>query len=405
MRYFKCQAEEKKTPWTARPDVIEKFEARSGAFNYQESKVPDYQLPDALVSQDGQEITNPTSWKNLRRPELLQLFRDTMYGNRPETEYVVTYELLEEKKDLFDGAATGRSMKVTITIGERNYSYPFTLFIPNGKQQPVPAVIHINNRYFLSLDKVIEEHDPFWPVRTLIARGYATASFHTSDVCPDKKDGYAQGVRSFFANGKPPEDKAWRSLSAWGWGASRILDHLETVDAINAKHVAIVGHSRGGKSSLWTAAEDTRFAVAYSNNSGCGGAALTRRSYGETVARITSSFPHWFCPPFAEYAGRENELPIDQHQLMGLIAPRGVYVTSADEDLWADPHGEYTSLINSASVFQLLGKKSITNPSMPALNSPRHVGQTGYHVRTGGHGLEQQDWDWFLDFVDGQFKK
>jgi hypothetical protein len=400
-----AQAEEKKTPWTARPDVIEKFEARSGAFNYQESKVPDYQLPDALVSQDGQEITNPTSWKNLRRPELLQLFRDTMYGNRPETEYVVTYELLEEKKDLFDGAATGRSMKVTITIGERNYSYPFTLFIPNGKQQPVPAVIHINNRYFLSLDKVIEEHDPFWPVRTLIARGYATASFHTSDVCPDKKDGYAQGVRSFFANGKPPEDKAWRSLSAWGWGASRILDHLETVDAINAKHVAIVGHSRGGKSSLWTAAEDTRFAVAYSNNSGCGGAALTRRSYGETVARITSSFPHWFCPPFAEYAGRENELPIDQHQLMGLIAPRGVYVTSADEDLWADPHGEYTSLINSASVFQLLGKKSITNPSMPALNSPRHVGQTGYHVRTGGHGLEQQDWDWFLDFVDGQFKK
>jgi len=399
------QAEEKGQPWTARADVIEKFEARRGDFNYQESKIPEYQLPDPLISAEGYRTTCNIDWMESQRPNLLQLFRDNVYGNRPEIEHKVSYEVLEEKSGLFDGKAIGRSMKATVTIGDRNYSYPFTLFIPSGKKQAVPAVIHINNRYFLTMDKVIEEHDPFWPVRTLIERGYATASFHTSDVCPDKKDGYDQGIRAFFADGKPPEDKAWRSLSAWGWGASRILDHLETLPTIDAKRVGLVGHSRGGKTSLWAAAEDTRFAIAYSNNSGCGGAALTRRSYGETVGRITSSFPHWFCPPFAEYAGRENELPVDQHQLIGLIAPRGVYVTSADEDLWADPRGEYLSLKESAPVFRLLGKTSITNPEMPALNTPRHVGQTGYHIRTGGHGLEQQDWDWFLDFADGQFKK
>ncbi|MBD3675834.1 MAG: acetylxylan esterase [Planctomycetaceae bacterium] len=392
-------------PWTAKPEVIEKFESRRGDFIYRESKVPEYQLPDPLMTTSGSRVTTPQEWMRTRRPELLQLFRDTVYGNRPDVDYKMSYQVLEEKTGLFEGKAVGRSMQATVTIGDRSYSYPFTLFIPTKAKKPVPAVIHINNRYFLSMDKVIEEHDPFWPVRTLIDRGYATASFHTSDVCPDKKDGYEEGVRAFFADGKPPEDKAWRSLSAWGWAGSRILDHLETLKEIDSSRVAIVGHSRGGKTSLWAACEDQRFAIGYSNNSGCGGAALSRRAYGETVARITSSFPHWFCPPFADYGGRENELPVDQHEIFALLVPRAAYVTSADEDLWADPRGEYLSVVASKPVFELFGKKSIGNSTMPALNSPRHVGNTGYHIRTGGHGLEQQDWDWFLDFADGQFKK
>jgi ketosteroid isomerase-like protein len=161
-----------------------------------------------------------------------------------------------------------------------------------------------------------------------------------------------------------------------------------------------VGHSRGGKTSLWAACEDTRFAIAYSNNSGCGGAALSRRAYGETVGRITTSFPHWFCKPFSKYADRESELPVDQHEVMALIAPRGVYVASADEDLWADPRGEYASLVAAAPVFRLFNKRSISNATMPALNQPRVSGQTGYHIRTGGHGLGDTDWKWFLDFAD-----
>ena len=402
--YSAAQEKEEQKPWTAKPEVIERFEMRPGDFNYREEKIPEYQLPDPLMTTEGSRVTSKQEWMKTRRPELLQLFRDHVYGNRPAIDYSMSYDVLEEK-EVFEGKAVGRSMKATVTIGDRTYSYPFTLFIPTKSPQPVPAVIHINNRYFLTLDKVIEEHDPFWPVRTLIDRGYATASFHTSDVCPDKKEGYEQGVRAFFADGKPPEDKAWRSLSAWGWAGSRILDHLETLKEINAQRVAIVGHSRGGKTSLWAACEDQRFKIAYSNNSGCGGAALSRRAYGETVARITKSFPHWFCPPFADYAGKENELPVDQHEVFALLVPRSAYVTSADEDLWADPHGEYLSLVASRPVFELFGKRSIKDPEMPALNSPRHVGHTGYHIRTGGHGLEQQDWDWFLDFADGRFNQ
>jgi acetyl esterase/lipase len=179
---------------------------------------------------------------------------------------------------------------------------------------------------------------------------------------------------------------------------------LASLDQVDGDRIAVVGHSRGGKAALWAACEDTRFAVAYSNNSGCGGAALTRREYGETVTRITTNFPHWFCRAFARYAGRESELPIDQHELVALIAPRGVYVASADEDLWADPRGEYESLHAAAPVFQLLGKESITQRAMPVLNQPRIIGRTGYHIRTGGHGLGKRDWNWFLNFADGLLK-
>ena len=278
------------------------------------------------------------------------------------------------------------------------------LFVPANISEPVPAIVHINNRYFVPLEKAIQEPDPFWPVKTILEAGYATASFHTSDVDPDNKDGYAEGVRSFFANGQAPTATSWRSLSAWGWAASRILDHLEALESVDATRVAVVGHSRGGKTSLWAACEDERFAIAYSNNSGCGGAALSRRAYGETVARITEVFPHWFCANFAKYGGREDELPVDQHEVMALIAPRAIYVTSADEDLWADPRGEYASLVAANPVFRLNGKESISEAEMPAINTPRIKGQTGYHIRTGGHGLTQVDWDWFLEFANKQLK-
>lgn len=388
------------TPWSARPEIVDQFASRRGEFNYDESKVPEYTVPDPLVDSQGQSVANAKQWNGSRRAELLDLFRDQVYGRRPTTDYTLRFEQDAEIDDAFDGAATGRSMTATVTIGERKFSFPFVIFVPNNVEGPMPAVVHINNRYFVPLDKAATEHDPFWPVKTLIERGYATASFHTSDVDPDNKNGYDEGIRAFFADGEPPEDNAWRSLSAWGWAASRVLDHLESLDTVDSSRVAVVGHSRGGKTSLWAACEDPRFAIAYSNDSGCGGAALSRRSYGETVGRITTNFPHWFCKPFAQYAEREGELPIDQHEVISLIAPRGVYVASADEDLWADPKGEYTSLILAAPVFQLLGKESITATEMPPLNQPRVVGQTGYHIRDGGHGLGDKDWNWFLDFAD-----
>lgn len=394
-----CGAEEAAAPWSARPELVQKLQGRPG-INYDEAKVPDYTLPDPLIAGDGTAVSDAEAWTRSRREDVLNLFRDHVYGRRPATNDAVRFEPTDEIKDAFDGAATGRAMTATVAVDDRTYSFPFVVFVPNHAERPVPAVVHINNRYFIPLEKAASEHDPFWPSRTLIERGYATASFHTSHVDPDRKDGYADGIRAFLADGQPPEETAWRSLSAWGWAASRILDHLESLEAVDGSRVAVVGHSRGGKASLWAACEDPRFAIAYSNHSGCGGAALSRRAYGETVGRITTAFPHWFCPPFAAYAGREAELPVDQHQVVGLIAPRGVYVASADQDLWADPKGEYASLVAAAPVFRLFDKASITAAEMPPLDHPRVVGQTGYHVRTGGHGLGDIDWQWFLDFAD-----
>ncbi len=391
-------------PWSADPKVVEELSKRRPEFNYHESKVPTYELPDPLKTRDGAAVTSAEMWDEKRRPELLELFRDQVYGRRPETKYSVSFRQELEVTDAFDGLATGRSMVATVTIGARSFDFPFVVFIPNDAPGKVPTVVHINNRYFVPLETALDKQDPFWPVRTMIERGYATASFHTSNVDPDDKDGYADGIRSFFVDGEAPTDEAWRALSAWGWGASRVLDYLETLDAIDATQVAVSGHSRGGKASLWAAVEDTRFAIAYSNNSGCGGAALSRRRYGETVGRITTAFPHWFCERFSKYGGREDALPIDQHELIALIAPRAVYVASADVDLWADPKGEYASLLAAGPVFQLHGKQAIADPEMPALGQPRHVGSTGYHIRTGGHGLGDESWGYFLDFADSHLK-
>ncbi|TWU36102.1 glucuronyl esterase domain-containing protein [Novipirellula artificiosorum] len=393
------------TPWVANPDRVAKsMKSQGGQFNYEEANVPAFTLPDPLVNNAGESVATANQWTNERRDELMELFRQNVYGRRPGTDYSIKFECLHEVEDAFDGLATGRSMKAIVSIDDRRYEFPFTVLLPNRSQGKSPAVVLINNRYFVPLEKALAEPDPFWPVKTLLDRGYATASFHTSDVDPDNKQGYLDGIRSFFADGQPPTDDAWRSLSAWGWAASRVLDHLETIDSVDASRAAVVGHSRGGKTALWAAAEDPRFAIGYSNNSGCGGAALSRRAYGETVSRITTVFPYWFCKNFSAYADRESELPVDQHEVIALLAPRGVYVTSSDEDLWADPAGEYASLVAAASVFNLLGAESITNPVMPPLNHPRVVGKTGYHIRSGGHGLEQQDWDFFLDFADTLLK-
>ncbi len=395
-----CRAQVAGQPWEANPELVQRLMNSQDEFNYDESRVPQYSLPDALRFNDGTPVTSAAQWNRERRSELMEVFRRQVYGRRPEATGRVEFELLKKIEDMFDGQATGLSMKATVTIERRQFEFPFVVIIPNLRQSRSPAILLINNRYFTPLEKAATEEDDFWPVKLLISRGYATASFHTSDVDPDRADGYAQGIRSFFANGEAPADDAWRSLSAWGWAASRVLDFLEEVDAIDASRVAVVGHSRGGKSALWAACEDTRFALSYSNNSGCGGAALFRRNFGETIGRITRVFPHWFSPELSTYAGREVELAFDQHQLIGLIAPRGVYITSADEDLWADPKGEYASLVAAAPVFELLGQKSIVQSAMPPLNVPRHRGQTGYHIRSGGHGLEAADWTHFLDFAD-----
>ncbi|WP_436717872.1 acetylxylan esterase [Roseiconus lacunae] len=388
--------------WQADPELIESLSKKRTDFNYREQNVPDFELPDPLRRSDGNgRVQSAQQWSQERRPVLLQTFRDHVYGNRPDTEFEISYEIVQEESNAFDGTAIAKQVRATIDRNGKSLSFDFVMCIPKS-ERPVPAIVHINNRYFLSLDQILADEDPFWPAKTIVSRGYATASFHTKHVDPDRRDGYDEGVRALLDDGDSDPMSRWKSLSAWGWAGSRVLDYVLRQDGIADSGHAIVGHSRGGKTALWAAAEDERFAVAYSNDSGCGGAALSRRAFGETVARINRSFPYWFCDRFKTYNDRVNELPIDQHDLIALIAPRRVYVASADQDLWADPRGEYLSVVSAAPVYQLFGKETIQRRSMPKLDSPRHTEATGYHIRRGEHNLKHQDWGYFLDFLDAK---
>ncbi|MCM2374510.1 alpha/beta hydrolase family protein [Aporhodopirellula aestuarii] len=398
-------AQQAGSSWEADPAQVAKDSARNPQFNYEESKVPTFTLPDPLKMADGRSVSSKQDWINGRRDELVEVFRREVYGRRPTTEYHVDFQVLAETDDVFEGKATGRDMQAIVTIGEREFKFPFTVFIPNAVTEPGPVIVFINNRRPDTVQSVIEEEASTGAKRTIIDRGYAIATFHTSDVDPDRKDGYADGIRAFFANGQPLQNDDWGGLSAWGWAASRVLDYMVAQPEIDSSRTAVGGHSRSGKTALWAAAEDPRFSIAYSNDSGCGGAAISRRRFGETVGRITSVFPHWFCENFTAYSEREDQLPVDQHELLALIAPRAVYVASADLDLWADPKGEYASVVAAAPVYQLLGEEVITDPEMPPLNTPRHIGKTGYHIRSGAHMISETDWKMFLDFAAGQWSR
>lgn len=399
-------------PWEPTADLVERA-SKNRPFNYRESEVPSYTLPDPLVDASGNRVT-AQQWP-AHRQSTLQTFRDHVYGNVPveAAQAKVTYTPVAHYDS---NNLIARRIEARITAGGSDFTFPFLLYLPKSSTArdaaPVPAVVVIHNREFPDLAQAVQRPSPFLPVEAIVKRGYAVAVFHTSHVDPDRKDGFDQGIRGFFARAKlgaaadissrQPGD--WGAISAWAWGASRVLDHLTTLPEIDASRVAVIGHSRGGKTAAWAAAEDPRFAAAFVNESGCGGAALSRRRFGETIARITSAFPHWFCKQLDDYADAEDNLPIDQHQLFGLIAPRAVAVGSAAEDLWADPRGEYLAIVHAAPVYQLLGKSTVTNPEMPPLAQPRFVGPTGYFVRPGGHNLQENDWANYLDFFDGQSK-
>jgi hypothetical protein len=385
--------------WKAGEAIVAKLSKESNGFNYYEEKVPSYSLPDMLTSNSGSKVETVSDWNNIRRPEILELFRKNMFGRVPETPYKKEFNVVSINKNALSGMATQKQVEITIHKNDKSILIHLTLFTPNGTLKPVPAFLLIDPWYYQKNSPGWKEKIEYWPVNEAIKRGYGMAIFDATDLDPDSFDNFKNGIHGLLDKNPRPDD-AWGTLTAWAWGASRCMDYLVTDKDVSAARVAVVGHSRAGKTALWAGAEDTRFAMVVSNESGAGGAALARRRFGETVERLNTVFPHWFCANFKKYNNKEDLLPFDMHMLLSLIAPRALYIDCADEDLWGDPHGSYISLYNAVPVFNLLGAKSDIMKYMPPLNKQVISGRVGFHIRSGSHNLLLQDWNWFMDFAD-----
>ena len=400
---------------------------------YDEGNVPSYVLPDPLKDSEGNPVNDPQAWLKQRRPEILQLFKTQVYGKVPEGTVQTRYETTGEWKDALNGKATMKEVTATFSNKQGSHEMNMLIFIPNDQTRPAPAFIGLNfygnqsihpdprititDQWVKNCEKCgTENHKATeasrgfrihrWPVERIIDRGYALVTIYYGDLDPDYDDGFQNGIQPLFyqeGQQKPAQDE-WGAIGAWSWGLSRAMDYFETENSINEQKVAVVGHSRLGKAALWAGATDERFALVISNNSGCGGAALSRRRFGETVAIINSTFPHWFSDNFMKYNENEAALPVDQHMLLSLIAPRPVYVASAIEDRWADPKGEFLSLLHASPVYELLGKESLPTDKMPVVDTPVMSKDMGYHVRSGGHDLTAYDWEMFMNFADQHFK-
>ena len=382
--------------------------------NYDEAKVPDYELPDPLVMEDGTPVETPEQWYKHRRPELLRLFEEHVYGRTPKQSLVISARKINESL-AFSGRALRREFDLSVP-GKSDGPIRLLIYSPTAVKGPAPAFLALNfmGNHSIQPDPEItlstqwireraghgiEENRATeasrgklatrWPVERILSRGYAVVTAYYGDIDPDFDDGFSNGVHAVLNSepGAEREPDEWGSIGAWAWGLSRALDFLEEDEVVNAKRVALLGHSRLGKTALWAGATDERFALVISNNSGCGGAALSRRCFGETVARINRVFPHWFCERFRSYDNHESRLPVDQHQLIALIAPRPVLICSAEEDRWADPLGEQLAARAASSVFRFLDSASLV-----------------YRLRPGKHDVTDEDWAAYMDFADQRMK-
>jgi hypothetical protein len=389
------------------PESAAAESAAARFFRPDAADMPAYTLPDILTAEDGRRIATASDWTAIRRPQILELFRQHVYGRVPAAEYQQGFRIIHQDPHAMDGSATRKQVEITITAGGKSLAIQLALFVPNKVPKPVPTFLLICNRSPDNIDPTRKIKSEFWPAEEVVARGYGIAAFHNADVDPDKHDGFQDGIHGLLDGGRRPPD-AWGTIAAWAWGASRCMDYFETDPDVAHDQVAVIGHSRGGKTALWAGAEDERFAIVCSNDSGCGGAALSRRQNKEkeTVARINKSFPHWFSETFKAYGGREETLPVDQHMLMALMAPRAVCVGSAEQDLWADPRGEFLSVALAGPVYQLFGLQGLgESAEMPAIGQPLDGDGAHYHIREGKHNLTLFDWNCYLDFADKVFGK
>ena len=353
----------------------------------------------------------------------MQLFAEHVYGKIPTKAVAAKFDLTTSNPKALNGSATRQEITISFP-GVPNAPQIYVLaYLPNHlKKAPAFLALNFCGNQCIAPDPAIRLSSSYapdfcqgfinhhatesargsqeerWPIETIINKGFAVVTAHYGDLEPDFSEGWKTGVRGTMAAQLGIQPQEWSAIGAWAWGLSRIMDLLEQTPAINAQRVALMGHSRLGKAALWAGASDSRFGMVISNNSGEGGAALAKREFGETVKHINTSFPHWFVEKFKTYNQNTAALPVDQHLLLALVAPRPLYVASAEEDRWADPKGEFLATQATGPVYELYGKKALGTTQMPAPNQP--IGQTvRYHVRTGKHDVTTYDWEQYVAFA------
>ena len=393
--------------------------------NYDESKVPNFEVPNPLKTFDGKKVRNVKKWEKKRRPELLEFFTTNVYGKVPGELNISSVKVIEESDDAVNGKAIRKQVEISFQKDNLSLAFTVLIFLPKNVEkaplfvgynffgnhtvtEDVNVIISEawarNNESFGIINNQLTEQsrgvrDNRWAIEKIIDAGYGLATVYYCEIDPDKND-FTDGIHPFFyKNQQRPENDEWGSIAAWAWGLSRCMDYFEQDENIDESKVIVFGHSRLGKTSLWAGATDQRFAGVISNDSGCGGAALSKRRFGETVWRINKNFPHWFCTNFKEYSKNERALPVDQHELIALIAPRPVYIASAEDDKWSDPRGEFLSAFYATPVFNLYDKQGIPTDKMPEVNQPIQ-NTVAYHIRTGKHDVTDFDWEQYIKWAN-----
>ena len=399
--------------------------AQAFVANYDESKVPEYKLPDPLMFNAGKPVKTAKDWLK-RRIELYSIFEKEMYGKVPVGKVTSTFSEVSLDENACNGLAVRREIRWTLGRNSRNVILNLLIYLPKSEgRKPLFLGYNFSGNHTISAEKGIQiatswvRNNPdfgitnnlsreaargsdaaSWPVNEIIKRGYGVCTLYYGDVDPDFDDGFQNGVHALFNSQR--DSSSWGSVAAWAWGLSRVMDCLEKMKEVDSKKVVVFGHSRLGKAALWAGASDPRFAMVISNESGSGGAALSLRKFGETITRTNSAFPHWFCGNFKKFNNREETLPFDQHELLSLIAPRPLYVSTAEEDRWGDPKGSFLACVSASPVYQFLGKEGFPGTTMPPLETPV-VGTIGYHIRPGKHDIKPYDWQCFMNFADNYF--
>lgn len=403
-------------------------------FNYSETDVPPYVLLNPLQFPDGSVVTSAAVWP-ARRAELIHAFEVNVFGRTPEAarHLPLRYRVLEHDTSALDGLAVRRQVLIPLTRdGEHGPAMHLLLYLPAHHTAPSPVILGLNfdGNATVADDpgifatpvwlKRAEHGDPTelvpfatsrrgssaseWQVEMLLRRGYGLATVYYGDIDPDSKNAFQLSIQSYYLDkGQTvPRPEDWGSLAAWAWGLRRALDYLQTDPLIDAKEIVVTGHSRLGKAADWAAAQDQRFAALLSTESGKGGQSLYHREFGEDIAHLEHSFPYWFCPNFAQWVGRDREIPVDGNLLLALIAPHPLYVASAEQDLFSDPHGEFLAAQNVGQVYALFGKEGLDVTRMPDVNQPV-MHDVAYHIRSGVHDVTAFDWEQYLTFLDLRF--